>query len=545
MSLADQKIEQVRALLAKTEIPSSLLLQQLSATTGPTATVDRSLVERYTKARDEYQRRKLMHTILETITTTASFDQNDPEKLVWERPEPPSEVEKRDLEERSRQVLQRLKDKATDLQRKLFEYKNKHADFISRREEFERMVTLHEQQQSNSDNDQDNLAGSMLEQQEEEFDEQAAARSEERLGQLQKRRAELEVKLRTLENENARKIKALDAKKKQVEILAKKPNDSNNIVLEDVTLYLNNPEKFKQLQQKNAELQANLDKNTEIKNYYDNFRLYLEEVSGIRILSVESFNGDYGMENENSAGALKLTVELLKEYRVAIILKVRHRDSVSIERATFVNPESALIVTGPNPDDENLPPVQIRIPPLDDLVKVTNTATTSSFRRPGDNLRFLLRETIARITAIQARVQELTELQNLALTKIGSMHAGPNPDSFGGEDQEVVCSLDHESMTVVLRMTPDCPLIAGSVYIDQLVGLGGWDAKVVQQIQQQVNTMPERSPVQVLRNLQQEIHRRQLEEGLSLPPTPKVPMLRGGSSPQQQQDYDWEKDTYP
>jgi hypothetical protein len=308
-------------------------------------------------------------------------------------------------------------------------------------------------------------------------------------------------------------------------------------------VYLNNPEKLRQLQQKNAELQASLDKNMEIKNYYDNFRLYLEEVTGIRILAVESANVDDGIEHENTAsgGALKLIVELLKEFRVAIILKVRHRDTVSIEKATFVNPESALILTSPTPAaDENLPPVQIRIPPLDDLVKITNNNTaSSSFRRPGDNLRFLLRETIARITAIQARVQELTELQTMALTKIGSMHSSPNnSDGFGGEDQEVVCSLDRESMTVVLRMTPDCPLIAGSVYIDQLVGLGGWDTEIVQQIQRQVNTIPEKSPVQVLRNLQQEIQRRQLEEGLVLPPTPKVPTLRG-SSQREPEQCDW------
>ena len=77
--------------------------------------------------------------------------------------------------------------------------------------------------------------------------------------------------------------------------------------------------------------------------------------------------------------------------------------------------------------------------------------------------------------------------------------------------QEIVCSLNYAQMTAVLRLTPDCPVAPDSAYLDQLVGLGGWDAAVVDSIRQTVSRQqPYSSPVAIVRALKQEIRRRQL-----------------------------------
>jgi len=148
---------------------------------------------------------------------------------------------------------------------------------------------------------------------------------------------------------------------------------------------------------------------------------------------------------------------------------------------------------------------------------------------------------LTRITATEQRLQDLALLQTEALTKIGKY--GNNHDQPSDDDnanmaagavvavsyQEVVCSLNYAQMTAVLRLTPDCPMVPGSVFLDQLVGLGGWDTALVQRIHDKIchETRLYSSPVAVVRALKAEIRRLQQEEGLVLPETPKMP-VRGG-----------------
>jgi hypothetical protein len=145
---------------------------------------------------------------------------------------------------------------------------------------------------------------------------------------------------------------------------------------------------------------------------------------------------------------------------------------------------------------------------------------------PGNQaLQFCIREAVGRIAVTQARAEDLSQLQELALTKIGRIGATTGSackDSFGGLDQEVVCSFN-EQLTVVLRLTPDSPMVRGSVYIDQIVGLGGWDHLVVEQLKDMINHQQFGSPVRLIRAFQSELERLQSEEGLVLPGTPTLP----------------------
>jgi hypothetical protein len=112
------------------------------------------------------------------------------------------------------------------------------------------------------------------------------------------------------------------------------------------------------------------------------------------------------------------------------------------------------------------------------------------------------------------------------LTKIGKSYHSSN--SFGGEDQDVVCSLNDEQMTVVLRLTPDCPVSAGSVYMEQLVGVGGWKDDKVQEIKEIIDAQQFSSPVALLRAVKAEIAR-MAQAGMILPRTPTMPLRRAAA----------------
>jgi hypothetical protein len=158
--------------------------------------------------------------------------------------------------------------------------------------------------------------------------------------------------------------------------------------------------------------------------------------------------------------------------------------------------------------------VQMHIPALDDLVKLSLNLG------PEEDVRFVVREAMTRIRTISARVRELAMLRTKYLTKIGkSTHSS---FGFGGEEQEIVCTLN-AGVTVVLRLSPDCPILEGSVYMDQIVGIGGWDAHVLDSIRDTVTADSYMGPLALMDALVQEIERVEKEDGISMPRTPKLP----------------------
>jgi hypothetical protein len=151
------------------------------------------------------------------------------------------------------------------------------------------------------------------------------------------------------------------------------------------------------------------------------------------------------------------------------------------------------------------------IPSLDDLVRLS--ANLGSV----EDLRFLLRETMTRIRTITARVNELAILRTRYLTKIGRLHY--HDYSFGGQDQEIMCSLN-ECITAVIRLAPDCPLEEGSARLDQLVGVGGWDTEILESIEKNIPHC--KGPLQLMQVLMSEIRRLE-ENGVQVPQTPSMP----------------------
>jgi DNA primase large subunit len=141
------------------------------------------------------------------------------------------------------------------------------------------------------------------------------------------------------------------------------------------------------------------------------------------------------------------------------------------------------------------------------------------------DLMFVLREALARIRILSARMNELALLRQKYLTKITDSAKNKIQYGFGGEDQEIFCSLGSQ-VTVVLRLTNDCPILKGSVYIQRIVGCGGWEENVLQKMKVKVNEMKMSGPVELMDALVEEIERIVEEEGVKMPKTPVLPSRR-------------------
>lgn len=186
----------------------------------------------------------------------------------------------------------------------------------------------------------------------------------------------------------------------------------------------------------------------------------------------------------------------------------------------------------------------LTVPPMDDLVKL------SANLEPIHDLRFVIRETMSRVRTLTTRVDELVRLRSKYLTKITDMpssssslvvasssssvggnssNIGANRLNYGhgGDDQEVVCSLN-SGITAVLHLTTDCPMLNGSAYIHQIVGMGGWDNGCLKRMRTRVNNKKSRGPLEVMDALVEEIGRVEREEGIHIPRTPVFPRRKGG-----------------
>jgi hypothetical protein len=501
--------------LENTEIPAKFLSDTKkagSAVHGADSSSDnqhqQQLVQRYKGARDEYLRRRIEQAVCAHV---ASFDgQRFPDVDAV-----PSAAELSTLQQRQEQVKQQVLQAASQVQTNLVGLKQKYANFVTQREELQGI--LQEMEASGrtgtldqNDNDDDD-AGEVV-------DEQFFAQQEERLVDLQRRKAELQADLARVQQENTTMQKATKEGKEQVDRMQSETSDEKF----DLTT-----ETGEKLQANNDEMQQQVARMEEISVFYSSLSSVMEELGGIKVLSVDEAPAEADED-------LLLTVQVLQEHEIQVGLKQvddkdnntrrrsNNQDSLRLVCANFLT--GTLIQAPPVQehddsldDDAAAPLLEMKIPDLADLVRLAENLPA------GEDLRFVLRETMARITVTKARVAELALLKTLALTKIGkSYHTG---NSFGGEDQDVVCSLNDEQMTVVLRLTPDCPVSAGSVYMEQLVGCGGWKDEKVQEIKERIHAQHFSSPVALLRAVKAEIAR-MAQAGMVLPTTPTMPVRR-------------------
>jgi len=417
----------------------------------------------------------------------------------------------------------------------------KYAAFEEKREEFVQIVEGMERQRIiMSDDDH------MDEEEEdgEEITEQDVAEQQDHLHQLQQRKLDLENRLRSVQ---AQIVDVEDDchRTKQVvnevrEKTGRKPldwsgfteNENGGTDGNDVEYIRNVDNEIVELQEKAAELKQSSD-------FYDGIRELMEELGGVKILSSSAC--------EQEEDGFTLTLKLLGSHLLDIRLKksssVGGGESLFVASAklttptTFPMPESQPETM--TEDTENLTEtinqslsnvslskimsqkqtVSIVIPPLDDLVKWSRSLESSQ------GIRFVLVETMARIRTLDARVAELTHLRQNYAAQVYDIETNLESAQFGGAEQEVVCAIN-EGITVALRLTVDCPLVPGSVYISELFGVGGWEEEKLAALKKVVEERRCKGPVEVMEVMVKEIRRRRHEEGWAIPLTPSLPRGR-------------------
>jgi hypothetical protein len=492
------------------------------------------VMEEYKKTRDLYLQRKLLHETIQRATST--YDAST-QSFVGISNLEISEEEQQELEERRQQVFNMLSNKALLLQQKELELNSKYVHFQQRREEFISMKQL--QQDDGSDEDEDVFDVTM------EYEHELLVQ-EGKIKKLSERRAELQAQVKNIQHRNAMVLQDADHYKSQVQALvsssttnSNQENDSSRGLISDLKVgdFLNMPgDRLRELKIQNCDMKEKLQKFVEIKHFYTNLRLLLENLSGICFVNIASNSPTRNSANKDDSG-VTLTVQLLQKYDVEISMEYtvgsrsnNPKNNCIIHSATIVSNNA--VVSGPRlltsdssrMTDSDPTIVQLRIPNFDDIVTFANTYA------PGESIR--VREVLARISMIEARVHELTELQseNGIVATIGPLSISV-PKKSGTEqsigammhDQEVVCSLNHPPMTTVLRLTGNCPLTDGSIYIDQLIGLGGWDTQMVERIHDTISQMKYRTPMEIIVALQKEVQRLQDEEQFEVPSTPRIP----------------------
>ena len=379
---------------------------------------------------------------------------------------------------------------------------------------------------------------------------------DEKLNILMEKRSRLEAKLRKVRMETEKVSSQIGSKKdllRQMASMNGGDESGSNASSSggDSAIDVDNLD-VEVMKAETEEIRLQTQKLKDMSEFYESIKSATEVISGIKILSVTdasatnfkdtatgSATGRLDMDmNMNMEGAFSLKVQLLNQHIVEIIMKDNsksHGLSPGINTNCSTTGESfrvlsARLVTnsvltdtlegsGSDSGSEDLnnptPTVSITIPPLDDLVSLAANL------EPGQDLRFVLRESLARVRTLSARMNELAYLRTKYLTKITNPAKNKVLYGFGGEDQEILCSLDSQ-ITVVIRLTANCPILKGSAYIQRIVGCGGWESAVLQKIKSKVNEHRPSGPVDLMETLVDEIARVVKEDNIKIPGTPNA-----------------------
>lgn len=432
------KLKKVHADLKKLE--SYALPKQYLQCNG-NCNIDPDILSRHEEAKSRYLQQRVSELLMEFVGT---FDGK-----TFQFP-PPHHNEKNRNEDT---IHERVKNTSKQLYNKINNLRAAHENFQERKKELKRIIEDTESKQEdtlstrkNDDDDDDS-----------NDDTQEMFEQEKRLLALVRKRTDLQAKLERMK----------EAKMK-LERQNKDYQSKWDAMNQDCP-YANSKD-FSQALEKIRKDKENMSLTTQqLKEktlFYKSITEAFIELGGIKILTVD---------NERIPGneQTKLLVKflLIDQYVLSVSLsplfeeKKPIHDHLIIENATLSAKDSAINTPVIKSKNRN---VSLPLPPLNDVIAVAQTLPKS------ENIRFLLREVSSRIRATQVRTEELALLRNSFLTKI--MKSG----------QEVVCSLN-EGITVVIKMTADCPLTNGSAYIEEIVGIGGWDQNILEDMKSDVN----------------------------------------------------------
>ena len=483
-------------------------------------------VERYRKARESYLRCSIMERFLEHVATI-QYDENTeyPTAQLPPSVSQEAEVELRELKEQVKEDLRQCISKVRTSHDGVL---SKYQLLCQKRDHLEKSIEEAENQKGDEEETDPGIDMAI------ENDTIELSKEEENHKILLLKRKELESKLRKIRADKEDLNSAINRKKAVLEDLTNKNKGFEGKQLLGAPCHGNiDSMTITEIHEATAAISRKAEELRDRAEWYDSMKGTMEELGGMKILSVTSIDPNSSESNndddkDESASLSKITeaitlnVRLLDEYVVKIVLSSIDNAAVDVFRvksAHFITPTTIHnTIEDPKLRDSNpTPTITFPLPSLDDLVSL------SADLGPMHDLRFVLREAMARVRTLSARVDELAQLRMKYLTKI----TNPNHNSrlntgFGRDDQEIVCSLS-TGVTVVLCLTVDCPMVDGSAYIQQIVGVAGWQEEHLHDIKDAINDKRCRSPLHCMDLLVQEINRVEKEEGLVIPKTPVLP----------------------
>lgn len=460
-----ERIRQQVADLDKYDLPENFRDSTDSPRSTTAAVVDGALLERYVNLRDDYLQKSIANTVVKHVTTfdgtTHNFD--IPTQTSIDAKE--LQAHKHDVQGKLQQLSRQVQTNQEQL----------HADFArlqERKEDLRKMLEEYEAEEKDRsfelDEDKDDDQGEQAPAVQEE-DLQA---QQERLLALQQRKKELLSKLHALQEEH----RSVELASTEVEANLGKSYE-NEVVVE--------------MEQENKVLQETIANNQEMATYFETMRLVTEEISGLRILSVE--------EGQSKQVDVLMKVEILQQHCMEIGLQADPQTRGL--RVAFARLMTPSVVKVDIPTDMS-PTIDLPIPVMDDLVLLAQPQPRSKA------LAFVIQEAIARIEMIHERAEELRLIYQDPSFRIETSSSTSN--SFGRCDHEVIVYLPEFDVKVLVRMTPDCPRLAGSTFLDQISGPKSDGLKPVMQSSRR---MKAKRPITLLRTLKKRLLEEQGSSG--------------------------------
>jgi hypothetical protein len=474
MSASVATIDRLRAELSAQldgfELPPGMMNLDGSSPLGSPS----PLPSEYSFARDNYIKNKVMHLFIETVKKN-------------EAPEV-DEAKREQIEARKAALTAQVEASSQALREKLVQLQAEHENLVESRTELERMMKDMSGRgvlEANSNDENEAVPVTEQEMEQEQL----------RLKALQQRKTDLMAKLQTIQSKNDRVQKSVQEKMSKIASVDPKlqPNQDTLRALKEQTNNLREP----------------YHKLVEMKDLFRGILSIHQELLGISIISVDE-------APPNTAADFMVSLRLLSEHEIQIgfVQDTTKRTMLSSENnlriATAVFLTSPMI-RGPRLQrHEGTPFFQKEVPPLDDLVRLAQNIPDS-----GEACRFLLCETLTRITTTQALVQELSLLeQEIIQDGFSTDYKYYSYDSgFGAPEQDIF--FHFRGMAILLRLTADCPTTMGSVYVYQIMALedSEWKQEELDAVMKRVNESLFQSPVEIVRAIKDEVTKSTTQEG--------------------------------
>lgn len=533
------QLKEVLRTLQSVEIPKRY--QNVSSSSSNNKNVnaqplfDKETLERYHKVRDTYIKSRMEELFLKHVST---FDSSTNTFQF-----PPQEQEQDPgVAVNSEIICKELKQTVLAVNDSYLHLHSKYDNLFDQRKELERKI-----QDLEKSTEKENDDGVIPMEEDDDDDDVDGERvlEEERLKSLMYKRNELEAKLRTIRAEQSKAKLNIEKKRKLIQELRKKDATDDDDEQEETA------KTVEEMEEETMKLRERTQQLRDMSQWYDSIRCAMEELSNIRIIGIQQPPPSFQQDKENDTPAarrlrrssgtstmshnnvdLYLKLKLMDEHilQIGLVNSFATQNNSSASSDTFRVKEAEIltptvvkesIYSGPefekgnsNQDaDSPFHTVQAIIPQPTDLVELCQSL------EPVEDIRLIIRETMARIRAITSRVEELAKLRTKYLTKINS--SACTSYGYGGEDQEIVCSIN-DGISVVLRLSTDCPLLPGSVYIQQIVGVGGWDQSVLERWKVRLNGMKHKTPVHLMDALVDTISKVKNEGKMPIPVTPNA-----------------------